>query len=333
MPAETPDQHPDHHQGPNHGHAHSHAHAHDHSGAGHGHHHALGDGSEARLLWTLVLTAGFMLVEVAGGLWSGSLALIADAGHMLTDAAALGLAWYAVRASRRPADARRSFGHHRIQVLAAFINGLLLVGITVWIVVEALRRVIEPEPVVGGVMLGVAFAGLAVNLIAFLILGGADRNSLNVRGALLHVLGDLLGSVAAIVGALVILMTGWMPIDPILSVLVSALILCSAWGLLASSWHVLMEGVPPGLDIGALGRDLTAAVPGVAEVHHIHAWSLNPGRTLLTLHARIEAAADPDTVLAGLKRELARRYGIEHATIQIESVGYTCEHGALSKTC
>jgi cobalt-zinc-cadmium efflux system protein len=292
-----------------------HAH-HDHHG--HDHHAHVDAGNERRVLWALLLTGGFMLAEVAGGLLSGSLALLADAGHMLTDTAALALSWYAFRAARRPATPARSYGHGRIQVLAALINSGALVVIAVWITVEAGRRLLAPAPVLGGPMLAVAALGLVVNIAAFLILHRGDETNLNMRGAALHVLGDLLGSLGAILAAVVILWTGWTPIDPILSVLVALLILRGAWSNLVRAWHVLMEGTPEELDVGSLRVELAASVPGVLDVHHVHAWSLLPGRTLMTLHASIAAEADHDTVLHDLQHALEGRFGIAHATIQLE---------------
>ncbi|QQP88909.1 cation diffusion facilitator family transporter [Skermanella sp. TT6] len=298
--------HSHHDHGGGHGHAHAHAHAHSHSH------------NERRLLLALLLTGSFMVVEAAGGILAGSLALLADAGHMLTDTAALALSWYAFRVGRRPATADRSYGQHRFQVLAALINGATLIAVAAWIVLEAAERLLDPVPVMGTTMLAIAAAGLAVNVAAFLILHGGDQRNLNMRGAALHVLGDLLGSVAAIVAAGVILWTGWTPIDPILSVLVALLILRSAWALVARSWHVLMEGTPEGLDIDRLSRELADAVPGVADVHHVHAWSLTPDRPLITFHASLAAGADHDEVLRRLRQELAHRFDIEHSTIQLE---------------
>ncbi len=259
-----------------------------------------------------------MVVEVAGGLLANSLALLADAGHMLTDTAALALALLALRASRRPADSARSYGYHRFQVLSALVNGAALIAIAGWITVEAIGRVMAPEEVLGGLMLAVAGAGLAVNVVAFLLLRGGDRQNLNIRGATLHVLGDLLGSVAAIAAAGVILATGWMPIDPLLSVLVALLILRSAWLLVRQSTHILMEGTPTGLDTEALCAALCAAVPEVQGVHHLHAWSLTPDRPIVTLHAHLAEGADHDRLLRAVKAVLAERYGIAHATIQLE---------------
>ena len=220
-----------------------------HDGHGHDHQHATAASARAIGIAAL-LTGGFMLVEVVGGILSGSLALIADAGHMLTDFAALAMAWLAFRVARRPADSRRTYGFDRLSVLAAFVNGLALFAITAWIVVEAIERLAEPRPIEGGLMLAVAVAGLLVNVASFWVLSRGDRANLNLRAALLHVVGDLLGSAGAIVAALVILGTGWTPIDPILSVLVAALILRSAWRVVKESAHILLEGTPANFDAG-----------------------------------------------------------------------------------
>lgn len=293
------------------GHDHHH-HQHD-RGHDHGHH-----GNERRVFWALLLTGGFMVAEVAGGLLSGSLALLADAGHMLTDAAALALSLAAFRASRRPETLSHSYGQHRFQVLAAFLNGAALIGIAVWIAAEAVQRLFHPLPVLGGTMLVVAGLGLGVNVAAFLLLHGGDRDNLNMRGAALHVLGDLLGSVAAIVAAIVIMLTGWTPIDPILSVLVCGLVLKSAWLLLSRSWHVLMEGAPVHIDVEALKAELVEDVAGVTDIHHVHVWMLTPEQPVITLHASIAPDADHDTVLHGLQAVLADEFGLAHATIQVE---------------
>ncbi len=292
------------------------------SGLSHSHHHDhrhshVADG-ERRIFWVLVLTVVFMVVEAVGGWLSGSLALIADAGHMLSDAAALGLAWAAFRVGRRPSDAKRSYGYHRLQIIAAFANGLTLFAIAVWILAEAIGRLREPVPVLAGPMLAVATAGLVANLVAFVVLRSGDAANLNVRAALLHVLSDLLGSVGAIVAALVILATGWTPIDPILSVLLTALILRGAWDVTRRAGHVLMEGTPDGFDAGALRADLIAVVPGVLDVHHVHAWMLTAERPLVTLHVRLAASADPNTALAAIKLRLRERFGIAHSTVQID---------------
>ncbi|HEU0158524.1 MAG TPA: cation diffusion facilitator family transporter, partial [Hyphomicrobiaceae bacterium] len=257
-----------------------HHHAHD---AGHAHAHHAGHAhvnNERRVGWAAILTATYMLAEVAGGLMAGSLALLADAGHMLADAASLALAWAAFRIARRPSDWQRTYGFHRFQVIAAYTNGITLIFIAAAVLWEALDRWREPVTVLGGPMLLIASLGLLVNIAAFLALHGAERDNLNIRGAMLHVLGDLAGSAAAIVAALVILWTGWTPIDVLLSALVALLILRSAWGVVAESGRILIEAAPKGLDVRALARDLEASIPGLEDVHHVHAWSLTEARPM-----------------------------------------------------
>jgi cobalt-zinc-cadmium efflux system protein len=264
-----------------------------------------------------VLTGGFMLVEVAGGLISGSLALIADAGHMLTDFAALAMAWLAFRMARRPADARRTYGFDRLSVLAAFANGIALFAIAVWIMVEAARRLAAPHEILSGTMLAVAVAGLIVNLVTFRILMGGDRDNLNLRAALLHVVGDLLGSVAAIVAALVIMWFGWTPIDPLLSVLVAVIILRSAWTVVRDSGHILLEGSPPDFDAAEVAADLCAEIAGLAEVRHLHAWSITQERPMVTLEAVLAPGADAEAIRGRIKARLAARFGFDHATVEL----------------
>ena len=271
-----------------------------------------------RLQGALCLTGGFMLVEVVGGLLAGSLALLADAGHMLTDTAALGLAAVAARVAGRPGDAQRSYGYHRFPVLAAYVNALTLLLIVVWIAGEAVGRIRQPVEILAGPMLAVAVVGLLVNLAAFRLLHGGRTDSLNVRGALIHVLGDLLGSAAAIVAALVILATGWTLIDPILSLLVALLVLKSAVSLLRRSGHVLMEGRPGNLDAADVARPIAATVPQVGSVHHVHIWSLSPGRPIMTLHACVDRAAVHDRALERVLACVRERFGVRHATVQLE---------------
>ena len=266
----------------------------------------------------MLLTGGFMAVEVAGGVLSGSLALIADAGHMLTDTAALGFAWIAFRLARRPADAQRSYGYHRLQILAAFVNGVVLIAIVAWIANDAVQRIREPVEILGGLMLAVAAAGLVVNLISFAILHGGNRENLNVRGALLHVLGDLLGSLAAMIAAMVIIVTGWTPIDPLLSVLVALLILRSAWMLVRQSTHVLLEGTPAEIDVSQLKAQLVDGVPGVDDVHHVHVWTLASGKLVMTLHAHVCDGADGEQALRAILSICRDRFGVAHVTVQIE---------------
>jgi cobalt-zinc-cadmium efflux system protein len=279
--------------------------------------------NQKRVFWAMVLTGGFMLAEVIGGVIAGSLALLADAGHMLTDTAALALAWAAFRVGDWPRDARRTYGYHRFQVLAAFVNGLALVAIVGWIVIEAIRRLFEPIEILGGLMLAIAALGLLINLAAFAILRGGDRANLNLHGAVLHVLGDLLGSVAAIVAALVILWTAWTPIDPLLSLFVALLILRSAWLLLHKSGHVLLEGAPDWPKIEELREAVTSATPAIQDIHHVHVWMLTTERSLITMHAEVSPGADHQAVLQIIRQVLRERFGISHATIQIETAACT----------
>ena len=284
---------------------------------GNGHSHS--DGNMRRVILALILTACFMVVEVIGGILSGSLALLADAGHMLTDTMALGLAAVAFHVSKRPADRRLTFGYHRFQILAAFVNGLSLLLIVGWILFEAVQRFLSPTEVLGQTMLLVAVAGLVVNIAAFLILHGADRDNLNISAAVIHVAGDLLGSVAAIVAALVIIKTSWMMIDPILSVAVAMLILKSAWVLVKRSAHVLLEGAPEWLDVEDMQRKIIEELPGVGSIHHVHVWGLTPQNLMLTMHVCLEAeAANPTDTIRRVKNFLRRDYGIDHCTIELE---------------
>jgi len=287
----------------------------------HEHHHSHAPDVSARnervVLTALVLTASFMVVELVGGLLSGSLALIADAGHMLTDAAALALAWVGFRIGRRASDARRTFGYMRMEVLAGLINALTLFALVAWIFWEAVQRLRQPVEVLAGPMLAVAVVGLLVNIAVFAILHRGDRDHVNIRGAMLHVIGDMLGSVAAIAAAITIHLTGWMPIDPILSALICLLILRAAWSLLRSAFHILMEGAPPDIDIEILRRHLLHDVPGVAQVQHVHVWSITSGHVLATLELGLAPGAEQGTVVSAVKRALAARFGIGHTTVEV----------------
>jgi cobalt-zinc-cadmium efflux system protein len=297
-------------------------------GGGHGHHHA----ANARSLGIVaLLTGGFMLVEVIGGWLSGSLALIADAGHMLTDFAALVMAWAAIRMAQRPPDARRTYGFDRVAVLAAFVNGLALFLVAIWITFEAWHRLSAPAPIEGGLMLAVAVAGLVVNIAGFWILTRGESDSLNMRAAILHIAGDLLGSVAAIIAALVILGTGWTPIDPILSVLVAVLILRSAFYVVRDSAHILLEASPSGFEPESVARDLTETIPGLASVQHLHAWSISEERPMATLEAVIAPGADPAAIRQAIKARLARKFGIDHATVEIHDDAPPDTCGGLSE--
>jgi cobalt-zinc-cadmium efflux system protein len=298
---------------------HTHTHSHGH---GRTHSHAAGADApaaerERRILWALALTCSFMLVEVAGGLWSGSLALLADAGHMFTDVGALALAHAGLRMGRRPADQKRSYGYRRLEVLAAFVNGITLLALALWIMIEAGARLARPIDILSGPMLAVGLAGLAANLGSFAILKGGARGDLNLSGALAHVVGDMLGSIGAIVAALVIRATGWTPIDPLLSVLVAILILRSGWDIIRRSGHILLEGTPEDLDSAAVKASIEG-IAGVAGAHHLHLWSLSSGRLLATIHLRLVPGADAATVLRRVKRHLLAEIGIEHSTVQID---------------
>lgn len=267
----------------------------------------------------MVLTAGFMLVEILGGVFSGSLALMADAGHMLTDTASLFIAWLAARMAHRPADSLRSYGYQRIQILAAFINGMAFIAIVVWIVVEAIHRFLEPVHVEGKIMLVIAVLGLLVNILAFWLLhAGGDHHDLNLRAAVLHVLGDLLGSAATIVAAGIIIATAWMPIDPILSVLVALLILRSAWKVVKHAGHILLEGTPEDIDAKHIRDALKQEIPSVEDVHHIHIWSLTPSYPLLTMHVNLSRNSDHVQALRQIKEVLVKRFNIQHSTVQLE---------------
>ena len=272
-----------------------------------------------RVQLALALTGTFMLVEVAGGILSGSLALLADAGHMLTDTMALALSAVAFRVSSRPADEKRSYGYQRFQILAAFVNGLSLLVIVGWILFEAVQRILSPPLVMGQTMLVVAAAGLVINIIVFVVLHGGDQENLNMRGAALHVLGDLLGSIAAITAALIILSTGWMPIDPILSIGVALLIFRSAWHLVRRSGHILLEGAPEWLDVDEMQSKIVASNPDVNEIHHVHVWGLTPQHPMLTMHVALkQLQADSTAIVRDIKKLLKNEYGINHSTIEVE---------------
>jgi cobalt-zinc-cadmium efflux system protein len=240
---------------------------------------------------------------------------------MLVDTAAIALAYAANRLASRPASASRSFGYTRLQVLAAFVNSLLLLGIVVAILYEAFTRLMNPQAINAPLALGVALTGVAVNLLAARLLHHGHEHDLNMRAAYLHVLSDLAGSGAAVLAAAVVWKTGWLAADAWLSLLVTGLIAFGAWKLLAHSAHVLQEGTPEGFDAAGLGRRLTIAVPAVVDVHHVHAWSLTPRETLLTLHAHLAEGADAAQALVSIKALLVAEYGIAHSTIQLEPAG------------
>ncbi|QDZ30560.1 cation diffusion facilitator family transporter [Noviherbaspirillum sp. UKPF54] len=292
----------------------SHLHAHR---AGDASHHHFTEGRRQSILgWAVLLTLGFALVEALAGFWSNSLALLSDAGHMVTDASALGLALLAQIIAKRPPSAKHSFGFGRAEALAAFINALAMLAVVGWIAFEAIQRFSKPVQVKGEAVFAVALVGLAINVVVAWVLSH-DRNSVNTKAALVHVLGDLLGSVAALAAGAVIYFTGWLQIDPLLSLLVSALILKSTFSVLRESYHFLMEGVPHHIDYLQVGEDL-AAVSGVLSVHDLHVWEMTPGQPALIGHVEITRMDDwPDTLRA-IKTMLLEKYGIDHVTLQAE---------------
>ncbi len=296
----------------------SHSHEHGHGHHDHSHAPAVTGDNERKVLVAFVITFSFMIVEAVGGFVSGSLALIADAGHMLTDAVALALAYAAFRFGRRAADLRRTFGYLRLEVIAGFINAITLFLIVAWIVFEAWSRFRQPQEILAGPMLAVAVIGLLVNVFVFWYLTRGDSEHVNIKGAALHVMGDLLGSVGAITAAVVIYFTGWTPIDPILSVFVSLLILRSAWKLLSKSLHILLEGAPDNAGPDIITERLLTQVEGVAAVSHVHVWLITSGRALATLHVRPRDNADARLVVQRVERELNAHFGIGHATVAID---------------
>lgn len=283
-----------------------------------------------RLIAALCVIVSFMIVEVIGGVISGSLALLADASHMLTDAAALALAVSAQFFAARPADARLHFGYRRAQVLAAFVNGILLTVLLCWIAYEAIRRFMDPVSVDARLMFWVAVVGLLANAAAFAILHRRGESNVNVRGALLHVVSDLLGSVAAIIAAIVIMTTGWMAIDPLLSIGVAALIGASAWRLIRETGFILLEGAPSQIDVEALKHGLKSASESIKDVHSVQISQITPGQPRLTLHACVAAPGEAARALEEAKAYLEKEFRIHHSTIQIE-IGECCPDSAENR--
>lgn len=301
----------------------AHPHDHDdhaHQGHDHDHDHAAvaGAGRERKLLFAFVLTVLMMVAEAFGGFWSGSLALLADAGHMLVDSLALLLAVVGAWLAKRPADARRTYGYGRLEVLAGFVNALTQFVLVAFIAYEAIMRLFHPGEILSGVMLVVALIGLVVNVVVLRTLHGHAHDDVNLAGATLHVLGDLLGSVAAVLAALAVRWMGWNWADPALSLLVSLLILGSAWGLLRRSAHILLEGVPEGMDTAEITEILRTADASIRDVHHVHVWQLASGSRMATLHAEVYEDGQSAQALKVIKDVLNERFGIQHATVQID---------------
>ncbi len=305
---------------PSHAHPHAHTHSHDHLHA-HGHgdskhsHDARAVGGRV-LLGAVLLTGGFALVELIGGLWSGSLALLADAGHMATDTAALLFALAANVIARRPASNRHSYGLARFEIIAAFVNALAMLAVVAWLFIEAIHRIAQPVAVHGGSVFWIASLGLMVNvLVAWLL--SRDSENVNTRAALLHVLGDVLGSVAAIVAGIVIYFGGPTITDPLLSMLVGGLILRSTLAVLRQTTHVLLDSVPEGVDYARVGRAL-ASIDGIVSVHDLHVWSLVPGRGALSAHVLVSDIELWPIILHRARHQLQRDFGIDHITLQPE---------------
>lgn len=285
-------------------------HHHDHSSQHH-------EPATRSLYVALVLTFSFALLEAAGGFWSGSLALLGDAGHMFSDSVALALAAFAAWVARRPPSAGHSYGFARAEVIAALVNGLLMLAVVIGIVVEAIARLQAPRPISGMAVMAIAAGGLAVNILVLSVLS-RGAGDINTRAALLHVFGDLLGSIAALLSGAVIYFTGWLPVDALLSFLICALILYSTLRLLREALRVLMEGVPLNIDLNDVGRNL-AALPGVISVHDLHIWTPASGAPALSAHVVVEALGNWMQTLEALRALLSTRYGIEHVTLQPET--------------
>src|SRR5262245_2754533 len=300
-------------------HAHDHArrHAHPHAHLGGHHHDHMRGASQRTLLIVLALTFGYMLAEAIGGYLANSLALLSDAGHMLTDVAALTLSLFAIRFASRPATPRKTYGFYRLEILAALANGVTLIVLSILICVEAYNRLRHPEVVAGWTLIWISTGGLAVNLISAWLLSHAHDENLNIRGALLHVLGDLLGSVAAIAAGVMIIWRGWTWADPLFSVAISFLIIYSSWRLVADAVNVLLEGTPSHINAAAV-EEAMRTVGGVRAVHDLHIWTITSGRHAVTAHVVINDARESYRILREVREMLAERFALTHSTIQVE---------------
>jgi cobalt-zinc-cadmium efflux system protein len=281
---------------------------------------ATGAENEKRLKWALALTGGFLIVEVIGGLWTGSLALLSDAAHMLTDVVALIIALLAIRIGKRAADDRRTYGYKRFEILAAAFNAVVLFLVAFYILYEAYQRFQNPPDIEAGWMMGVAAVGLAINIISMRMLAASSEHSLNVKGAYLEVLSDMVGSIGVIVAALIIQYTGWWQVDPILAVLIGFWILPRTWKLLSESLNILLEGVPMGVDMKKLQADL-AAIPGVVEVHDLHVWAITSGQNSLTAHLLLTTDA-AGVALMEQAQTVVKAHGIDHSNFQVEMTAH-----------
>jgi len=296
--------------------------AHSHAGHGHGHGHSHGGGTaggrhKGRLKIALALTSGLMVIQAIGGLVTGSLALLADSAHMLTDAAGLALALIAIRFAERPATPQKTYGYVRMEVLAALINAVVLLMLTIFILYEAIDRFLNPPPVMAGPMLAVAVVGLAVNFTSMMLLAAGSKESLNVKGAYFEVMSDMLGSVGVIVAALVVMFTGWRLADPIVGAGIGLFIVPRTWALLKQAVHILMEGTPPEIDLGLLERALKD-IPGVISVHDLHVWTITSGLDAMSCHLVIADMARAREMLVAANDAMKSGFNLTHTTIQVE---------------
>lgn len=300
--------------------------------AGHDHGAALA-GSAAgrhrgRLVWALALTLTYMSAEVIGGLWTGSLALLADAAHMLTDAGGLALALFAIRFAERPATPQKTYGYLRAEILSALANAVVLLLLTIYILYEAYRRFVDPPEVIGGPMLAVAAVGLVVNLISMRLLAGGSSESLNVKGAYFEVLSDMLGSLGVIVAALIVIFTGWRLADPIIGAGIGLFIVPRTWQLLKQATHILLEGTPPEVDLRLLERRLKE-IPGVVAVHDLHVWTITSGLDAMSGHLVVGSMTEAAQTLRQARDAMASEFKIDHVTIQIEDEAFRSEERTL----
>jgi cobalt-zinc-cadmium efflux system protein len=308
-----------------HDHEHEHDHAHDHAG---GHAHAVAGGRKG-LLFALGITLFMMIAEIIGGLLSNSLALLSDAGHMFTDTLALALSFFAMKFADMPATEKKTFGFYRLEILAALLNGITLVIISLYIMYEAYLRILNPQPVAGTLMLVVAIIGLAVNIMGALFLIKHRETNLNIRGAFLHIIGDAVSSVGVIIGGIVILYTGWYLIDPILSILIALGIIAGAVGLVTESVSILLESAPSHINIAAVAEEI-ATIDGVREAYHVHVWTITSSVYALSAHVIIDdrPVSGSRVLLDAIRQRLTDRFKIMHSTIQLE-----CERCDESGSC
>lgn len=307
-------------------HPHNHGHDGHHRDHSHGHHHGLGRGARNKTqLWrVLILSTIYMVCEATGGWLSGSLALLADAGHMLVDATAVGLGLFAIWIAQKPATHAKTYGYYRAEILAALANGATLVVVSIWIIFEAWHRFMAPQPVQGPLMAAVAAGGLLINVVQLVLLRDRTQHDLNVHGVWLHLVTDTMGTASALVAAVLVWAYGWNLADPILSVVIAVLILFGSWQLLSECVNVLLEGVPKGVDVGAIKTAIEADAD-VRDVHDLHVWMVSSGVNALSAHVRLKDKVDPSAVLEKLTRILREKHLVDHVTIQLEPASFAAD--------